>query len=357
MTADIPAKMKAAAYDGSPEIKLIEADMPQPGPKEALLKVHAAGICGTDLRILHSGHRRIPDGTMRILGHELSGEIAAVGSELDWPEVGMRASVAPNMGCGHCGECVQGSTQLCQNYFSFGVVIDGAFAEYMLLPQAAMDQGNLFEIPEGMSFEEAAVAEPLACAYHGYMACRPSPGERVLVVGVGPIGLMFVQLAKALGAGQVIVSSTNDARGRQAREYGADLSINPKKEDLEQAVLAATGGEGVDIAIVAAPSPEAQTQAVELLAYHGRLNFFGGLPVEHEMVPINANRVHYRELYLTGTTGSSVKEYRATMDLIARGRVDVASLISHRFPLSQAAEAVKFARSKQGLKTLILPHE
>lgn len=357
MSESIPAKMKAAAYDGSPEIRLIETDVPQPGPKEALLRVRAAGICGTDLRILRSGHRRIPKGAVRILGHELSGEIAAVGSELDWPKVGMRVCVAPNMGCGHCDDCVQGNTQLCQNYFSFGVVIDGGFAEYMLLPQAAMDQGNLYEIPEGMSYEEAAVAEPLACAYHGLMACRPSPGESVLVVGVGPIGLMFVQLAKAVGAGKVIVSSTNEGRGRQALEYGADVNINPKEQNFEQAVMEATGGKGADIAIIAAPSPAAQTQAVEVLAYHGRLNFFGGLPAGEEMVPINTNRVHYRELYLTGTTGSSVKEYRTTVGLIDSGAVEAASLISHRFPLAEAAAAIDFAKSKTGLKTLILPQE
>jgi 2-desacetyl-2-hydroxyethyl bacteriochlorophyllide A dehydrogenase len=264
--------------------------------------------------------------------------------------------MAPNMGCGHCEVCIQGFTQLCQNYFSFGVVIDGGFAQYMKVPSATIRQGNLAEIPDHMSYEEAAMVEPLACTYRGLMACHPQPTETVLVVGVGAIGLMFVQLSKMLGT-QVIVSSTNDQRNKMAQKFGADTILNPKKVDFKDTILANTGGRGVDVAIVAAPSSQAQSEAIEVLAHHGRINFFGGLPKGQEITPVNANLVHYKELTLTGTTGSSVEEYRTALALVGSGKIDVKSLISHRFPLGDIKEAFETARSRKGLKTIVLPNQ
>jgi 2-desacetyl-2-hydroxyethyl bacteriochlorophyllide A dehydrogenase len=207
-----------------------------------------------------------------------------------------------------------------------------------------------------MSYEEAAMVEPLACTYRGLMACHPQPTETVLVVGVGAIGLMFVQLSKMLGT-QVIVSSTNDQRNKMAQKFGADTILNPKKVDFKDTILANTGGRGVDVAIVAAPSSQAQSEAIEVLAHHGRINFFGGLPKGQEITPVNANLVHYKELTLTGTTGSSVEEYRTALALVGSGKIDVKSLISHRFPLGDIKEAFETARSRKGLKTIVLPNQ
>jgi threonine dehydrogenase-like Zn-dependent dehydrogenase len=347
--------MLAAVYNGTSEIELIETEIPEIEPNEALLKVHAVGICGTDQRILRSGHRRIPVGVNRILGHELAGEITKVGSQVTWPKEGMRISTAPNMGCGHCELCIQGFTQLCRNYFSFGVVIDGAFAQFMRIPSAAIEQGNLAEIPDQMTYEEAAMVEPLSCTYRGLMAGRPKPGETILIIGVGAIGLMFVQLGKMLGT-RIIVSSTNDDRSRLAREFGADFTFNPKEVDFHETVLSATEERGVDVTIVAAPSSQAQVSAIEVLAHHGRINFFGGLPEGNEITPVNANLVHYKELIITGTTGSTVKEFRTALSLVSSGKVDVASLITHRFPLEQVTEAFQSTQSRKGLKTIVLPN-
>jgi len=347
--------MLAGAYNGTPDIELLNTEIPEIKPDEALLMIKAAGICGTDLRILGSGHARIPDGVKRILGHEFSGEIVKVGSEISWPVVGTRICAAPNMGCGICDLCVQGNTQLCKNYYSFGVVINGAFSQCMKIPAGAIEQGNLSEIPENISYEEAALVEPLSCAFRGLMSTSPKLGETILIIGVGAIGLMFVQLAKNQGL-KVIVSSRNDQRSELARNFGADLTLNPTKEDFHDAVLAATGGRGVDIAIVAAPSGDAQRDAIEVLAHHGRINFFGGLPKGNEITSINANLVHYKELTITGTTGSSVKQYRTSLNLIENGMVKVDSLITHKFPIKEIKEAIKSVRSKNGLKTIIVPN-
>lgn len=348
-------KMLAGVFNGTPEIELVEREIPEIQPDEALLKVHAVGICGTDLRILRAGHRRIPEGEKRVLGHELSGQIAEVGSEVALTEPGMRISVAPNMGCGHCDLCIQGYTQLCDDYFSFGVVIDGGFAQFMRLPAATIEQGNLAEIPASVSYAEAALVEPLSCVYRGLMSCQPKAGETVLIIGVGAIGLMFVQLAKLFGS-YVVVSSTNDTRSKVAKKFGADLTFNPRKEDFHEAVLSATGGEGVDVSIVAAPSSQAQTKAIEVMAHHGRVNFFGGLPEGKELTAVNSNLVHYKELTLTGTTGSTVQEYRTALSLVSSGNIDVKNLITHRFPLKRIDKAFETARSGEGLKTFVLPN-
>ncbi len=347
--------MLAAVYSGKPEIELIELGIPEIKPDEVLLKVKAAGICGTDQRILKSGHRRIPEGSKRVLGHELSGEIVEVGNQVAWPTVGMRISVAPNMGCGHCDMCVQGFTQLCSNYVSFGVVIDGGFAQYMRIPAATIEQGNIVELSEKLSYEGAAMVEPFACVYRGLMACRPQLSETVLVIGVGAIGLMFVQLANLIGA-KVIVSSRNDERSKMALDFGANYTFNPNLTSFHEAVLDATEGNGADVAIVAAPSSEAQTNAIEVLANHGRINFFGGLPKTDEITPVNANLVHYKELMITGTTGSTIAEYRTAHSLIESGKIEVEKLITHRFPLEKINEAFQSVGQKKGLKTLILPN-
>lgn len=348
--------MKAAVYDGSPKIKLIETEVPKVGPKEALLRVYACGICGTDMRILASGHRCIPQGAIRILGHELSGEIVAVGSEVSWPRLGMRVALSPNMGCGHCDLCIQGYTQLCPNYISFGVYLNGGFAEYTLIPREAIEQGNVVEIPDNVSFAEAAINEPLSCAFRGMMACHPQPGETVLVVGAGPIGLMHMKVAKAVGAGKVIISEPNPERAKQAQQMGADYVINPQEQNLTEAVAELTRGRGVDVAIVAVPSGAAQAETLGLLAYHGRINFFGGLPKGNELAQINSNLVHYRELVITGTTGQTVKQYRTTMEMIGNRQIEVASLITDKFALADAVPAFERAADRTGLKTMILPN-
>jgi len=348
--------MLAAIYDGSGTINVVERPRPVIEPDEALLRVEACGVCGTDLRILGAGHRRIPEGETRILGHELAGVIEEVGSEVDGITPGTRVALAPNMGCGHCEMCVQGYTNLCPDYTSFGVVIDGGFAEYMRITREAILQGNVHVLPDHVSFHEAAMNEPLACCFHGLSALSVQPGDDMLVVGMGSIGLMTMQLGRLMGVNRIMTANTSSYRRELSVELGADVAINPSEEDMVEAVMEATGGRGVDVAVVAAPSAKAQQQCVELMAKHGRINFFGGLPKGSEMTGIDANLVHYRELTITGTTGQTVKEYRTTMAMLSSGRLEINRLVTGRFALKDAAAAIENARSKVGVKTMIFPH-
>lgn len=347
--------MLAAVYHNPGDIQVEEVERPSIGEDEALLQVRAASICGTDLRIYSSGHFKIPPGTSRILGHEFAGEVAEVGSMVKSLTPGMRIAIAPNIGCGVCEQCVQGHNHLCPTYEAFGISLDGAFSEYMLIPKEAIRQGNIVSLPEGVSFEEAALNEPFSCCYNGSRACRIEPGDSVLIVGAGPIGIMHLFLASLSGASKVILSEMIEERLAKALELGADLAINPAEEDLPTAIGEVTDGRGVDVVIVAAPSPAAQEEALELVAPQGRINFFGGLPQGREFIKFNSNRVHYKQLVVTGTTGSSNYQYRKSMGIIASGRVDLTPLITASFPLSEVEEAFTLAASKKAMKVLITP--
>ncbi len=347
--------MLAAVYYGIEDIRVEEVEQPAIGPNEALLRVRAATICGTDLRIYASGHFKIPPGTKRILGHEVAGEVAAVGSEVQTLKPGQRIAIAPNVGCGACWQCLQGHNHLCPDYQAFGVSLDGAFAQYMRIPAAFIQRGNITPIPESLSYGEAALNEPFSCCYNGSRACRIEPGDVVLIVGAGPIGIMHLFLARLSGARLVILSEMIEERLAQAVEFGADLGLNPARDDVVEAVREASEGRGADAVIVAAPSPAAQEQALELVAIQGRINFFGGLPKGKEFIRFNSNRVHYKEITVTGTTGSSSAQFRRTMEILASGQVNLAPLISARVPLSQIKEAFELAASKKVLKVVVEP--
>ncbi len=347
--------MLAAVYHDVGDMRVEEVPLPTISDEEALLRVKAASICGTDLRIYSSGHFKIPAGTSRILGHEFAGEVAEVGSMVESLTPGMRIAIAPNIGCGVCAQCIRGRSHLCPTYDAFGITIDGAFSEYMRIPKEAIQQGNIVPLPDGVSFEEAALNEPFSCCYNGSRACRIEPGDSVLIVGAGPIGIMHLLLARLSGASKVIVSEIIEERVARALEFGADLALSPASEDLSAAVEQATAGQGVDAIIVAAPSPAAQEQALDLAAPQGRINFFGGLPQGRELIKFNSNRVHYKQLLVTGTTGSSNYQYRKSMEIIASGRVDLSPLIGARFPLSEIEKAFALATSKKAMKVLITP--
>lgn len=347
--------MLAAVYHGPHDIRLEEVPVPQPGPGEAVMRVRAASICATDLRIFNHGHFKIPEGAIRILGHELAGEIVAVGAQVTYLKPGMRVAVAPNVGCGICWECVQGNNNLCPDYDAFGITLDGGFAEYMRITAPAVQQGNAVEIPDNLSFVEAALSEPLSCCYNAQQTCHLTPGETIVIMGAGPMGLMHLLLARYSGAGQVIVSEVQEARARQAVVFGADLVVNPNERNLKEAILEATGGRGADVVIVAVGSAALQEQAVELAARRGRVNFFAGLAAGRDRACVNSNWIHYGQVTVTGTTGSNHRQYRQTLQMLASGRLSLQPLATAQRPLQEIEAALADAASGEHLKVLLIP--
>jgi L-iditol 2-dehydrogenase len=235
------------------------------------------------------------------------------------------------------------------------VTIDGAFAEYMRIPEAAIQQGNLIAIDDRVDSAVATLIEPFACVIRGQRALHLQRGEIVLIIGAGPIGIMHLLLARFHGAGKVIVSEMIPNRLKVAEKLEADRVVNPESEDLKAAVLDESDGDGADVIIVAAPSHKAQEASLELAAVGGRINFFGGLPRDHPTIKLNSNLVHYKELVITGTTGSSNSDCRRAAEIITSGKVDLSPIVHKRIPLKQAREAFMSAEDKHSLKIVLQP--
>jgi L-iditol 2-dehydrogenase len=320
---------------------------------ELLVKIKASSICGTDLRIFKNGHFKIPGGTKRVLGHELAGEIVKVGAYVPDFKVGMRVAIPPNIGCGKCEYCRDGYNQMCAGYEAFGISLDGGFQEYMRVPSIALRGGNVFELPDHVSFEEAALIEPLSCCYNAFKELRTTYADTVLIIGAGPIGACHVMLNRVAGAKAIIVADIRNERLAAIKKFGADETINSADKDLKSEIKRITNGRGVDVVITAASVMELQVVGVEVLATHGRICFFGGLP-KNTLVPLDTNLAHYKGLKLMGTTGSSNSDYYKSLQLVADGRVKVKNLISETFDLPNINKAFDFAFSGQGMKSMVV---
>jgi len=337
--------MRTALFLGKDSIKVRSTQRPEIGPGDVLLRTKASLICGTDVRILRHGHAAIADGAQRVLGHELSGVVAEVGSDVSGLKEGMRVAVAPNMGCGLCDQCVSGNTHLCADYRALGIHIDGGFAEYVRIPSTAVRQGNVIEIAPQMSFAEAALAEPLSCVLNGYERCAIGPGDVVLVMGAGPIGLMHAKMAKLGGASTVFVSDVNPDRLLRCRQIDGSL-VTLDAKDITEQIMDLTRGRGVDVCITACPSAQAQKQALELTAVNGRVLFFGGLPKDASEVPLDTNLIHYKQLLVTGTTRASMRQFRTVLSLIGCSALTVKEFVTDTFDIAKIQRA--FARTAEG---------
>ncbi len=349
--------VRAAVFYGPGDIRVEDVSIPRVGRGDMLVRVRAAAICGTDLRAFASGFNR-PElqGSSggRILGHELAGDVVELGEGVEGFKAGDRVTIAPNIGCGTCSECVRGLDHLCRRCTAVGVALNGGFAEYVLFPARAVARGNVCTVPEGLSYEEAAVNEALACCLNGQEACRVTPGDVVLIVGAGPVGVLHLLLARFSGARKVIVSDVSGDRLAEARRVAPD-AVFVLARDVEAAVSTETGGRGADVIIVACSSADAQRQSLEFAALGARINFFGGLPRGKDAVTLSTNLIHYRQLIVTGTTGSSTHQFRRALEILASRKVDARSVITNRYALDEVRQAFEAARSLKGLRTVILP--
>jgi len=347
--------MLAAVYHGPNDLRVEDISIPKIAPREILVKVLSASICGTDLRIFHGNHRMYQPGTIRIPGHEVVGIIAEVGGEIKNYSVGQRVFCAPNTGCGHCDQCVTGNNNLCANYDAIGVTSDGGCAEYVRIPANSVQQGNVIPVSESVDPAVAALMEPFACVLRGKNALQIKPGEVVLIIGAGPIGVMHTKLAKVRGAGRVIVSEPIVDRAAQVLRMGADRVVNPISENLQQVVKAESQGRGADVIIVAAAVHAAQENSLELAAIGGRINFFGGLPKDRPMINIDSNLIHYKELVITGTTACSTADCWQATQIVNSGLIDLSDVVSRRFPLKDAVAAFAAAEDRRSLKIVLEP--
>ena len=345
--------MKAAYFLKPHEVVVEDTQIPQIEKGEMLLKVKAAAVCGTDLRIFKNGHFMIPPGTKRVLGHELSGELVEIGSDVKGFNVGDAVVVIPNIGCGTCAMCGKGYNQLCPSYVAFGISIDGGFQEYMRVTKEAVEHGNILRIPGRLSFIEAAMVEPLSCVYSSYKMLRTKPGDTVLVIGAGPIGACHVMMSRLAGAAKVIVADISAARLSQVEKFGADVLVDSSSDDLLERVMQETDGLGMDVVITANSVPEIQTLSLELVASRGRVCLFGGMPKGKEMVSLNTNLIHYKEISVVATTGSSIADFKETLDIAASGRIPLKEIVTGEFLIENIKDAFDYASSGLEMKAVV----
>ncbi|MDC0937194.1 alcohol dehydrogenase catalytic domain-containing protein [Pirellulales bacterium] len=346
--------MLAATFTQGGEFKVQDIPAPEAAAGELLLRVRAASICGTDLKIIRSGHRKLSDGQRIVLGHEFVGTIEAIGDGVDTFTMGQRVGVAPNAGCGRCEGCLRGEANYCPDFTAFGIDRDGAHASLVRIPARHILQGNVISIPEAVSNREASLLEPLSCAIGGIRAARIQMGDTVLIYGAGPMGLLLAMLCRASGAARLIMVDLVEQRLAQAKQLGADEVISPAQQSVVDRVRDITEGRGIDVAITACPVASVQAEAIGLLAPYGRLCLFGGLPKGSENVSMDTNAIHYKNLIVSGSTGGSVEDYQRGLNLVQSGQVDLLQIASDFISLEDLAYAYHVAlEGAQGKVVLV----
>jgi len=345
--------MKAQVFYGPQDMRFEEIPTPSPKEGELLLKVEACAVCGTDVRIYYSGHHNVKP--PQVIGHEITATIAEIGSGVEGYNVGEKITVVTPVGCGHCKYCLAGKVNLCSSFRAIGYNFPGGFAEYMILPQEAVRQGNALKLPANANLEVSALIEPLSCVLNGQEYLDISFTDTVVVIGSGPIGCMHTAVARAKGASKIILADIQAKRLEMAEPFGADLLVDSSKEDLVEVVKRETDGLGADVVIVAAPSGQAQEQALQMVAKRGRISFFGGLPGDRANITLNSNIVHYNEISIFGAYASTHYHYYEAAKLLASKRVNLERLITHILPLEDLVKGIELVRQGEALKVLIKP--
>lgn len=340
--------MKAALLYGPRDLRVEEVDIPEVTDDLALIKIMACGVCPTDLRTYIGTRASTTTGPRRI-GHEWVGEVIEIGKNITSAKVGDRVAINNKIPCGYCYYCVNGADHLCVNLFRVGRVVSGGYAQYGVASDKA-----LFPIPDNVSYEEAAFAEPVSCCMNGIDNCGIKLGDDVLIVGAGPMGLLNMQLAKVKGA-RIIVSDIIDERLKKAKEMGADEVVNSSTGDFVKMVRDLTGGRGADVVIVAVGNKIAEAQGLSAVGKNGTIIFFGGTWPETK-IEIDPNFFHYNEVKLTGSSNFNYGVFPRSLKLMGSKLIKLEPIISHRLPLDRIKEGFELVEKRGGMKVMILPH-
>mgnify|MGYP002395743340 CR=1 FL=1 len=343
-------QMMAARFYEPGVIRVERVDLPKIGKDELLVRNRVVLTCGTDLKMYLRGHRLVTPPL--IIGHEFAGTVEKIGDDVQGFQEGMRVVAANSAPCMSCYYCRIGKPNLCDHLDEVlvGFSSPGAYAEYLRLPARIVRQ-NTYEIPGGVSFEEAAFLEPLACVVHGGDLSGVKGGDLVFVIGAGPIGLLHIQLAKASGAKAVAVTDASPERLRKAGELGADHLVNSK--DTIGEVERLTQGRGADVTIEAVGKPETWELAVRATRKGGTTVLFGGCPAG-STASIDTGAVHYGELTLKGVFHHTPRDVHEAMRLISTREVNVAPLITHRMKLSEVEAALRLMQSGAAIKVALI---
>jgi L-iditol 2-dehydrogenase len=347
--------MRVFRYYAPEDLRLEDVPVPEPGPGELLLRVRNCATCGTDVKIYFHGHRNLKP--PRVIGHEIAGEVAALGDGVEEHAVGDRVQVIAAVPCGECRECLNGRQNICENLTAIGYDYDGGFAEYLIVPELVLRVGGVNPIPADLTFEEAAMTEPLSCVLNGQELAHVGEGDDVVIVGAGPIGCLHARLARARGASRITLVERSAERLElaAARVMPDEIVLAGEGIDAVAAVRSLSDDRGADVVIVAAPSASAQQDGIAMAANRGRISLFGSLPKGNSTISIDTNEIHYRELIVVGAANSTPAQNAAALAMIADGRVPVADLITETLPLERLPDAIMAAAGGHGIKYVIAP--
>jgi propanol-preferring alcohol dehydrogenase len=336
--------MKAAIFHG-PQKPLVLENVPEPSisAKEVLVRVVACGVCHTDLHYIDHGVSTFKKPPM-ILGHECSGIVEEVGSEVSEWKKGDRILLPAVVSCGSCRMCRLGRENICERMVMFGNHVDGAYAEFIAAPAK-----DIFRLPREIPLVEGSIiADAVSTPFHAVKnRAQVRPGDKVVVFGCGGVGINVIQIAAASGA-MVVAVDISDQKLDIARNLGASACINPKSVDLRKELKRSIGA--ADIAIEAIGNPVTIEQAVECLRPGGRLCVIG---YSDHPANLNAARLMFRELDIVGSLGCRPVDYPSIIDMVARGAIQLKPVVTHRFPLDGINEALEVLRSGAGLRTVI----
>jgi L-iditol 2-dehydrogenase len=344
--------MTAAVLHGKEDVQIEQVPVPIPGEGEVLIQVQVALTCGTDLKVYRRGYHAKMIVPPSLFGHEQAGVIEEVGPGVKFFRKGMRVVALNSAPCGVCFFCSKHQENLCEDL----LFNNGAYAEYIRIPRRIVER-NMLQIPVEVSYQEAAMTEPLACVLRGLQETGVEPGDSVAVLGAGPIGLMFVQVAKAIGC-NVIAVVKRDGQVTAARQMGADDVVQlGRVEDPIRAVRALSReNRGADVVIEAVGRPESWQWAVEMVRKGGTVNFFGGCAAGTK-VEIDTNLLHYSELTLKATFHHTPATVRRAFALIAGKKVRPTEYITGEEPLSRLNEVLRHQMLHRNgdIKTAIIP--
>lgn len=345
--------MKAAVFKDIGNIVIEERPIPDCPDGGMLVKVHACGICGGDMRNYRNG---LKDGIKnQIMGHEIAGEVVEASSLIKHFKVGDRVALAPDVSCGTCWYCKHGYVNLCTSHKMLGTHFPGGYAQYMALPPEVMQRGFVEPIPEGMSYQHAAFAETAAAV----IACQKlndvSSGDTVVIIGDGPVGCLHIEVARARGAGKIIMIG----RGKLdlAAKFKPDLLLsnrNPEEEVIAK-VLEATEGIGADIVISAVPSVQPQQQALQMVRKRGRVVIYGGTPKNAEMTTLNSNLIHYNEIMVIGAFSYPATGLADSLSAIHSGDINADMYLSATVSLEDVVKGMDMVAKGEALKVIIDP--
>jgi L-iditol 2-dehydrogenase len=347
--------MLAAILEDLDKMTLQEVPTPEIDDDSALMRVETVCICGSDVRIFHHGNPRVRPPA--IIGHETSGVVVKAGRNVTRVKEGDRVAIGADVPCGQCHWCRNGLGNNCAINFAVGYQIPGAFAQSMKLPKLLLDEGPVTPFSEAISFDTASLAEPLACAINGLEIVNMSLGKTVVIMGLGPIGCMMIDLARAMGAVKVIAVQRSRGRLEIAKAYGADVYVCTEDEDVIERCREETGGEGPDIVVTTSGSVEAHEQAIEMVAHRGYVNLFGGLAKGTRPMNLLSNTIHYKECFVTGSHGCVPRHHELAVRLLEKGIVRTGPIITHHFPLSEIHQAFEAMESRKGMKIAIHPNQ